>query len=29
VRVTGANRLYEQVGMRVVARFDVYEKELL
>lgn len=24
--LTGANRLYEEVGMRVVARFDVYEK---
>lgn len=26
--LTGANRLYEQVGMRVVARFDIYKKEL-
>ena len=24
--LTGANRLYEQVGMRVSARFDIYEK---
>src|SRR5687767_10770171 len=24
--VTGANRLYEQAGMRVAARFDIYEK---
>lgn len=24
--LTGANRLYEEVGMRVVARFDIYEK---
>jgi mycothiol synthase len=24
--VTGANRPYEQAGMRVIARFDVYEK---
>ena len=23
---TGANKLYEQAGMRVVARFDIYEK---
>lgn len=23
---TGANRLYEQVGMRIAARFDIYEK---
>jgi mycothiol synthase len=26
--LTGANRLYEQVGMRVAARFDTYEKRL-
>jgi ribosomal protein S18 acetylase RimI-like enzyme len=26
--LTGANRLYEQVGMRVTARFDIYEKVL-
>lgn len=24
--LTGANRLYEQAGMRVAARFDIYEK---
>jgi len=24
--ITGANRLYEQVGMHVAARFDIYEK---
>lgn len=24
--VTGANKLYEQAGMRVAARFDIYEK---
>jgi len=23
---TGANRLYEQAGMHVAARFDIYEK---
>lgn len=26
--LTGANKLYEQVGMRVTARFDIYEKVL-
>jgi mycothiol synthase len=26
--LTGANRLYEQVGMRVAARFDIYEKQV-
>ncbi len=26
--LTGANRLYEQAGMHVAARFDIYEKEL-
>lgn len=26
--LTGANRLYEHVGMRVVARFDIYENAL-
>jgi mycothiol synthase len=26
--LTGANRLYESVGMRVIRRFDVYEKPL-
>jgi mycothiol synthase len=26
--LTGANRLYEQAGMHVAARYDVYEKEL-
>ena len=25
---TGANKLYEQVGMKVTARFDISEKEL-
>lgn len=24
--ITGANRLYEQAGMHVAARFDIYEK---
>lgn len=27
--LTGANRLYEQVGMRVAARFDIYEKAVV
>lgn len=26
--LTGANRLYEDVGMRVASRFDIYEKAL-
>jgi ribosomal protein S18 acetylase RimI-like enzyme len=26
--LTGATRLYERAGMRVVLRFDMYEKEL-
>jgi ribosomal protein S18 acetylase RimI-like enzyme len=26
--LTGANRLYEEVGMRVASRFDIYEKAL-
>ena len=26
--LTGANKLYEQVGMRVTARFDIHEKVL-
>ena len=26
--LTGANRLYEEVGMRVRARFDIYEKSI-
>jgi mycothiol synthase len=27
--LTGANRLYEEVGMRVASRFDIYEKVVL
>jgi ribosomal protein S18 acetylase RimI-like enzyme len=26
--LTGATRLYESVGMRVTAQFDIYEKQL-
>jgi ribosomal protein S18 acetylase RimI-like enzyme len=27
--LTGATRLYESVGMRVTAQFDIYEKQLV